>query len=145
VNETKYVSTWDDFGDDSIKKRIHSVEIEMVSQGYNDLVMSYASDYTFDTTAGGTAAPMIVEKYYTTASEPVWTITGGTDVKNLATWGENWSNGQLCRVRFDVHTGLVSHFQWGIAGRNPFHIISYNVEYSSSDQKVITRRGGSGS
>jgi hypothetical protein len=146
TDDCAWISTWDDFGDDSIKKRIHSVEIEMVSQGYNDLVMTYASDYTFSTLTGGTAAPMIIEKYYTLASEPVWTITSGNpNVKNLAIWGENWSNGQLCRVRFDVHTGLVSHFQWGIQSANPFHIISYNVEYSSSDQKVITRRGGSGS
>ena len=140
-----YVSTWDDFGDDSIKKRIHSVEIEMVSQGYNDLSMVYAVDYSFSPLQGGTQAPMIIEKYHTLASEPVWTITGGTEVKNLATWGENWSNGQLCRVRFDVHTGLCSHFQWGIHSNKLFHIISYNIEYSSSDQKVITKGGGSGS
>jgi len=141
-----YISVWDDFGDDSIKKRVHSVEIEMVTQGYNDLTMVYAVDYGFSPLTGGTCGPMIIDKYHTSASEPVWTISGGTtEVKNLAIWGEDWSNGQLCRVRFDVHTGLCSHFQWGIESDKLFHIISYNIEYSSSDQKVLTRRGGSGS
>jgi len=137
-------SVWLDFGDDSIKKRIQSVELEMVSQGYRKLELEYASDYTFTESAGGTMAPMIVEKYLTTSSEPTWYLASDKEVKNKAVWGDNWSNGQICRLRFDIHTGLVSQFKYRIKSANPFHLISYQLEYMASEQKVITRRGGSG-
>ena len=143
--DTLWESVWLDFGDDSVKKRIHSVELEMISQGYRDLKLQYVSDYGFTETDGGTMAPMIVEKYLTTSSEPTWNYSTFNDkVKNQAKWGDNWSNGQICRLRFDVHTGLVSQFKFRIIGANPFHLISYQLEYLSSEQKVITRRGGSG-
>ena len=121
-----------------------SVEIEMVSQGYNDLELLYAVDDEFNPKSGGTCAPLIMEKYKTDKSEPVWTISGGTDVRNLATWGENWSNGQVCRIRFDVHTGMCGRFKFGLESGNKFHIISYQINYQTTDQKVITRRGSSG-
>ena len=139
-----YESVWWDFGDDSLKKRVHSVELEMVSQGYRDLTLEYFSDYTFAATTGGTSAPMIIEKYETATSEPVWYSATPGKVKNLASWGDNWSNGQLCRVRFDIHTGLVSQFKFRLKAGAPFHLISYQIEFTGSEQKTITRRGGSG-
>ena len=141
--ETRYISAWDDMGDDSVKKRIHSVEIDMVSFGYNDITLDYQSDYTFVETAGGTASPMIIEKYLTPSSEPAW-YDGNTDVKNQAKWGDKWSGSQICRLRFDVHTGNIGAFRFILKGSNKFQIISYQIEYSTSGQKVITRRGGSG-
>ena len=144
TNDCAYISGWHDFGDDSIKKKIMSVEVEMISQGYNDLELRYAADDAFAPLSGGSTSPMIIEKYKTTTSEPVWTIVGGTDVKNLATWGENWSNGQVCRVRWDVHTGMLGRFKFGIESGNKFHIISYQINFQTTDQKTITRRGSSG-
>ena len=139
-----YESVWWDFGDDSVKKRVHSVELEMVSQGYRDLTLEYFSDYGFTATTGGTSAPMIIEKYETATSEPVWYSATPGKIKNLAKWGDNWSNGQVCRVRFDVHTGLVSQFKFRLKAGAPFHLISYQIEFTGSEQKTITRRGGSG-
>jgi len=139
-----YESVWWDFGDDSVKKRVHSVELEMVSQGYRSLTLEYFSDYGFTATTGGTSAPMIVELYETASSEPVWYSATPGKIKNLAKWGDNWSNGQVCRVRFDIHTGLVSQFKFRLKSGNPFHLISYQIEFTGSEQKTITRRGGSG-
>jgi len=139
-----YESVFDDMGDDSIKKRIISVEVEMVTQGYNDIKLSYKSDYAFQQTEGGSASPMLVEQYKTINSEPVWTISGGTAVKNLATWGENWSGSQLCRVRWDIHTGLVGATSWKVYGSEKFHIISYHVQYMDGKQQVITHGGSNG-
>jgi len=143
-DDCAYISGWHDFGDDSIKKKIMSVEVEMISQGYNDLELRYAADDAFVPLSGGSTSPMVIEKYKTPSSEPVWTIVGGTDVKNLATWGENWSNGQVCRVRWDVHTGMLGRFKFGIESGNKFHIISYQINFQTTDQKTITRRGASG-
>tara|TARA_R100001463_G_scaffold82651_3_gene137287 strand:- start:2286 stop:4562 length:2277 start_codon:yes stop_codon:yes gene_type:complete len=141
--ETRYVSAWDDMGDDSVKKRIHSVEIDMVTFGYNDLTLNYESDYAFEETAGGTASPMLVEQYLTTGSEPAW-YDGSSDVKKQAKWGDKWSGPQICRLRFDVHTGNIGAFRFILKSANQFQVISYQIEYSTSGQKVITRRGGSG-
>jgi hypothetical protein len=142
----RYASVNDDLGDDSIKKRIISLEIEMITQGYNDLTLSYISDGGFTETVAGVSAPMIVEQYKTTGSEPVWTVSSGsTDVKNLAAWNLNkWSGPQLCRVRWDVHTGLVGAFKWILTSGNKFHIISHQIEYMDSKQKIITHGGSNG-
>ena len=139
-----YETVFDDLGDDSVKKRVLSVEVEMVTQGYNDIQLSYRSDYVFNPTDGGGASAMTVEKYKTINSEPVWTLADPGDVKNLAEWGDPWSGDQLCRVRWDIHTGLVGATSWRIHGINKFHIISYHIEYMDGKQKVITHRGSDG-
>ncbi len=144
--DCRYASTQNDLGDDSIKKRILSVEIEMISQGYNDLTLSYTSDNSFKEDVAGTAAPMIVELYKTVNSEPVWTIDSSVNkIKNLASWNINkWSGSQLCRVRWDVHTGLVGSFKWILTGKNKFHIISHQIEFMDSKQRIITHGGSNG-
>lgn len=139
--DCNYTSTFNDLGDDSIKKRVLSVEIEMVTQGYNDLNLSYVADYGFNEITAGVAAPMIVEQYKTVNAEPVWTTTTPNGAKNLAVWGENWSGSQVCRVRWDVHTGLVGAFKWKVSSQHKFHIISHQIEYMDSKQKVITHGG----
>jgi hypothetical protein len=139
--DCNWTSTFNDLGDDSIKKRIISVEIEMVTQGYNDLSLSYVSDYGFSETTAGVSAPMIVEQYKTTNAEPVWTVVSTQGIKNLAVWGEDWSGSQVCRVRWDVHTGLVGSFKWKVSSQHKFHIISHQVEFMDSKQKVITHGG----
>jgi len=144
--DTAYISTFNDFGDDSIKKRVSYVEVEMISKGYNDLTLVYRTDYGFRSVTGGLASPMLVENYKTTQSEPVWTgSVAPTDIKNLATWGDNWSGDQVCRVRFDVHTGLIAQFAWGIESSEPFHIVSYQVHYTSSNRQVPNHGGSNGS
>ena len=51
---SEWKSAWLDFGDDSVKKRVLSVEVEVVTKGHNEIELLTAVDYRDDGTTAGT-------------------------------------------------------------------------------------------
>ena len=44
-SQSLWESNWMDFGDNSVKHRVYSVEVELLSYGDNPLQLQYATDY----------------------------------------------------------------------------------------------------
>ena len=120
-------SAWMDFGDDSIKKRVLSVEIETVTEGDNEIELLWSGDYSSEFISAGTVAPKLGDYLNGTAPDQDATLTSGA---NLATWDvSKWQDHKVTRMRWDVRTGLVSHFAFRVQSANTNTIIKYKVLY----------------
>lgn len=114
-------SAWDDFGDDSVKKRILTIELDALTEGDNSVELQWAQDYSTDFKSAGVVKPQIGDYMGSTVSDPTYD-TGS----NLATWDSSkWQDHKVTRMRWDVNTGLVSHFSFRIITSNVIQVIRY--------------------
>jgi hypothetical protein len=122
-------SAWMDFGDDTVKKRILSVDIETITEGNNGIELLWAGDYASDFISAGQVAPKIGD--YLDATSPSSDATLAPQPgKNPAVWDKSkWQDHKVTRMRWDVNTGLVSHFSFRIQTANTCTIIKYKVTY----------------
>lgn len=127
-------SAWLDFGDDSIKKRVLSVDIETVTEGNNEIELFWSADYSSDFISAGTVAPKIGDYLNGIGPAKDATLTSGP---NLATWDvSKWQDHKVTRMRWDVNTGLVSHFAFRVQSTNTNTIIKYKVLYIGGSVKT---------
>lgn len=132
VGNCIWQSTWNDFGDDSVKKRILSVEVEMLTEGENTIELEWASDYNLDWISAGAVKPQIAEYNGTTNTDP--TFDNGA---NIATWNvSKWQDHKPTRLRWDVKTGLVSYFAFRIKTTNVCNIIKYQTNFIGGTVKT---------
>ena len=115
VGECIWASTWYDFGDDSVKKRVLGVELESLSEGCRGggIELEWYSDWSYEQNSAGRVAPLVGEIAYTNADQ--WSYVGPNPPvpapSRPATWGTaRWEEGRVTRLRWDVRTGLVSWF-----------------------------------
>jgi len=127
-------SIWMDFGDDSIKKRVLSVEIETITQGNNEVELQWAADYSSEFSPAGTVAPKIGDYLNAVGAEDDPTLTSGV---NTAVWNTSkWQDHKVTRLRWDVRTGLVSHFAFRILSTNIHSVIKYKIRYIGGTVKT---------
>lgn len=131
-----WTSTWNDFGDDSKKKRVISVELEIITSGENPITLEWATDWGYVFTSAGTQLPLAPEYIGTAKTEPTYGTTGG----NPAIWNTSlWSQSQVTRIRWDVPTGLISQFQFRVSSSNIFQVLSYQIEIVGSNNKTLNQ------
>ena len=143
---SEWKSAWLDFGDDSVKKRVLSVEVEVVTKGHNEIELLTAVDYRDDGTTAGTRPTAVAEQYGTTNEDSIYnpTIAGPFD-KSIAVIGTSqWGEARTARLRWDVNTGLVSWFRFSIRSSSYFQIVSYQLEYVDGQRKTINIPAGRG-
>jgi len=144
---SEWTAAWEDFGDDSIKKRVLSVEVEVLSAGTNGIDLLYAQDYRDDYTAAGSQPTTVAEQFGTTKMDAIY---GGANLdtfdKTVLTLGPNagtpWGQRRTTRVRWDVNTGLVSWFTFKLRSSNMFQVVSYQIELVGGERKTINIRAG---
>ena len=138
-----WASTWEDFGDDSQKKRISSIDVLMISDGNAELELEYAVNWKETYVSGGSSPITIPEKYGTTSSENILGPTTDAKDKNKTTTDTSlWSQKSTTRVRWDVQTGGIDEFKFRIKSTRSFQIISYKILYTPVGRKVIKTRAG---
>lgn len=127
-------SVWLDFGDDSVKKRILSVEVETITQGDNGVELQWAADYSSEFTSAGVVAPKIGD--YLDAAGPAADPTFSSG-RNVAVWGTaKWQDHKVTRMRWDVNTGLIAHFSFRLVTTNIHSVIKYKVRFVGSTVKT---------
>lgn len=127
-----WLSTWYDFGDDSIKKRILSVELDVLTEGNNPIELQWAKDWGYSFESAGTVPIQIGEFVGTSQEQATYSpgITGTTLQGNIATFGTSgWEEPRVTRLRWDVQTGLVSHFQFKVLSSNHMQIVRFQINY----------------
>jgi len=138
-----WLSTWYDFGDDSIKKRILSVELDVLTEGNNPIELLWAQDWGYSFTSAGTV-PLQVGDYLGSKLEQATyspAIGGTVTQKNIATYNaSNWEEPRVTRLRWDVQTGLVSHFQFKILSANHMQIVRFQINYIIGSVKTPNTR-----
>lgn len=120
-------SAWLDFGDASLKKKIHSVYLFVATGGNQDIAMDYYMDFNYnsqDSTVG------LRQQRPDFADQEVYdlvTLDGGAF----------WEEPLVTTIRYDVYSQACSHFQWKISTTADMHIIGYAVDYTSAGMRVI--------
>jgi hypothetical protein len=135
-------STWYDFGDDSIKKRVLSVELDVLTEGDNAIELLWAEDWGYTFTTAGTVFPQIGEVKGTAKEQATYSPAPlGVSLGNPATYDKSkWEEPRVTRLRWDVRTGLVSHFQFKVQSSNHMQIVRFQMNYVVGSVKTINTR-----
>ena len=129
-------STWNDLGDDSKKKRILYIEVEVVTSGDNAIELEWAVDWGYNFTSSGSQKPIRPETAGTTSSEASYGTGGG----NPAVWGTSvWSQTQVTRLRWDIGSGLCAQFKFRLKSNDMFQVLSYQIEAVGSQTRPLNQ------
>ena len=150
-------SVWYDFGDDSIKKRINTVELESISEGSRDsgIQLYWSSDWDWKENPAGKVSPLVGEIAYTTSDQ--WSFQSNTGATSTpppgrpAVWNTTgafgqWEDGRVTRLRWDTRTGLVSWFKFKLetgessAGSPIIQISKFQINFIPGTVKTINTR-----
>lgn len=137
--QSEWISTWYDFGDDSIKKRIISVEMEVITEGNNPIELQWAQDWSYTFSSAGTVPIQVGDYLGGKKEQATYSPAAVTTYKqtNVATWDKtDWEEPRVTRLRWDVNTGLVSHFQFKILSSNHMQIVKYQINYIAGSVKT---------
>ena len=142
--ESIWASAWLDFGSDVIKKKVHTVEIEMLTKGHNEVQLSYAADGLPTWTVAQSQQVSIPEKFGTTSDDPTFGASTSAYDKSLAVIDNkvNWAGARRVRLRFDLQTGDVGSFRWKIQTLNRMQIVSYRVTYNPTQKSSTNIKAG---
>lgn len=145
-------STWQDFGDDSVKKRILAVEMDVITEGNNPIELQWSSDWSYNWASAGNVPLQVGEVSGTTLEAATYSpaIVGPPATSrqgNPAVWDTSkWEEPRVTRLRWDVNTGLVSWFAFRIVSSNHMQIVKYQINVVGSTVKTPnTRMPGAGS
>jgi len=130
-----WTSVWEDFGDNSKKQRIISVEVQLLTQGNNQLTLDYSTNRksTFDD--GGTNKQQIVDE----EEDTIYLLGGDGNTTVIGT--DAYTEEKRTRVRWDVSTGLISEFRFRIQDQSTFQVLSYQLEFLGGERKVVNALG----
>ena len=148
MQENIWESNWINFGSAGVKKRVFSVEMEMVSYGDNPVFLDWGYDYDTTWYAAGSQKISKPEKVFTTTEDPVFGPADTTITKNPFTIGtDQLRGGRIVVIRWDVSTQLVDNFRFRIRQPDgkPFHILGFEINFSTGGglplNQRITKRG----
>ena len=143
LDKNIYESNWINFGDSSIKHRVFSVEMEMVSYGDNPVLLEWGQDYDVVWNSAGNCKISKPELIYTLNEDPVFGPVDLTISKHTFIIGnDSLKSGRIVVIRWDVNTQLVDNFRFRVSQENgkPFHILGFTINYSSRDQAPLNQR-----
>jgi len=140
---SQWQSAWLNFGDDSPNKRILSVEVEVLTQGHNEVELLSAFDYRSDETSAGLRATAFAPLYGSINEDALFTPATGPFDKSTATIGTTrWGEYRSTKVRWDVSSGLVGWYRFTLKSRSIFQIISFVIHYTGSDMPTLNMVAG---
>jgi hypothetical protein len=144
--EAIYETGWIDFGDNSIKHRVFSVDVEIVSYGDYAINFDWGQDYNSVWNSAPSQKPSKSEILFTDKEDTVFGPTALQVTKVPFTPGKSpLKEGRLIRIRWDVNTSLVDNFRFRLKSAFPMHVLSYNVTYDSNDQLPLNQKPRSNS
>jgi hypothetical protein len=140
-------SGWIDFGDNSIKHRVFSLDVEILSFGDNSIDLDWGQDYDSAWNVAPTQKPAKSETLFTLFEDAVFGPATPSVTKVPFTIGKSAiKDYRIIRVRWDVVTSLVDNFRFRLKSTYPMHLLSFNINYDSNDQLPLNQkaRGNSG-
>jgi hypothetical protein len=143
-------SNWNDFGDNSVKHRVYSVEVEILSYGDLQLGLDYATDFDYDFVSAGGQKQSMNERVFTLAEDPVFGDANPTITKHPFVIGtDKAKDARIIRLRWDVNTQLINQFKFRLktlsAGdfqpvNTTFHLLSFHINYDTATLQTLNQR-----
>jgi len=133
-------SSWINFGDNSTKNRVYSVELEVISQGDNAFDFYYAKDYSYETSNTTAQKQAKGEIVFTSQEPPVFGLSDPKVSKSF--FAPNTSivqDGILIQMRYDVNTQLANQFKFGLKSDTPFQLLSFNLLFDDVEMPVLNQ------
>lgn len=136
-----YESGWIDFGDNSIKHRVFSVDVEIISYGDYPINFEWGQDYDSSWYTAPSQKPSKAEILFTAKEDPVFGPANTSVTKVPFTIGKSsLKDARIIRVRWDVNTALVDNFRFKLKSDFPMHLLSFNITYDSNDQMPLNQK-----
>ena len=138
-----YESNWINFGSNSVKYRVFSVEMEMVSFGDNTVLLEWGQDYDVTFNSAGTCKISKPELLFTKNEDPVFGLADTSVTKSTFEIGvSSLKAGRKVIIRWDVVTQLVDNFRFRVSQSEgkPFHILGFTINYATRDQAPLNQR-----
>lgn len=120
-------SAWLDFGDQTMKKKVHSVYLFIATGGDQDITMTYFTDFNYNDPKRATVVK---------AQRPDFNDQSVYNKVQLDK-GLYWEEPLVTTVRIDVHSGACSHFQWLLETKADLCIIGYAIDFTANGSRVI--------
>jgi hypothetical protein len=136
--DSTWESSWIDFGNNSLQYKVHSVEVELVSEGDVPLYLDWAYDGDSTWSEAGAQRQVKPERAGTSKSNPVLGPTGGNSKSYFALETDKLKNDKLVRLRWDVATATVDDFKFRLRGSG-FHLIGFTLHFDSVDRKPLNQ------
>ena len=139
-----YASKWDDYGNPNIKKRVLSVELSTIPQGYNPLTLQYATNWKNSYTNASSIYPVEPETESTSNADYIFGPSTNPAVQQpVSLFGTGkWENDRLANIRWDVTTGLITNFKWRIKSSNYFVVSTYKTNITAGTRNTIASGAG---
>jgi hypothetical protein len=116
------------------------VELDVLTEGDNGIELLWAEDWGYTFTSAGTVWPQIGE-VKGTAKEQATYAPAVAGAGNVATYDTSkWEEPRVTRLRWDVRTGLVSHFQFKVQSANHMQIVRFQMNFIGGSVKTINTR-----
>ena len=118
---------------------MHSVEVELVAKGDNELTLDWAYNGDSEWKTAGGQRQVRPERAGTSKSNPVFGPTGGNSKSYYAVETSKLKDANLVRIRWDVSTSFVNDFKFRLTGSD-FHFVGFTVHYDAVDRKPLNQR-----
>lgn len=139
----QYEANWLDFGDNSMKHRVFNVECELVSFGNLPLELLWGVDNKWEFYSAGEQYQAQSEYVQTTSEDAVFGPSTGISKDYFIIGTSHLQEPKIVRLRWDVNTKLCTTFRFKLTQQGtPFHVLSWHVNYSTSDQLALNQRAG---
>ena len=136
---SSWESCWLDFGDNSKRYQVHSVELEIVSKGDEELTLEWAYDGDSTWNSAGGQRQVKPERAGSSNSNPVFGPSTGNSKSYFKLDTSTLKDDNLVRLRWDVSTSLVSDFKFKLTGAD-FHLVGFTIHYDDVDRKPLNQR-----
>lgn len=133
-------SDWTDFGDNSLYYRVLNVEVDVLAYGDNLLTLAWGQDYSYVTTSAGGQKMARSEQVFTTKEDAVLGPNNGASKNYFTVNSSVIQEPRIIKLRWDVNTGLVSHFKFVLASSAAFHVVGHTINYTEADQLPLNQR-----
>jgi len=136
-----WASPWEQVTDDATKKRVLSVEVEILTLGDNPIELFYSIDGNWVFTSAGTKTPQVAEYDNSTSAEAIYSATAPVVGSRVSLWDNTpWEGGKRTRLVFDVSSKLASTFKFKLETSNTMHILAYKLLYVAEASQRTMRR-----
>ena len=120
-------SAWLDMGDPGLKKKVHSVYLFIRTGGDNTITMETLRDFNYNNSNTTLGVKLQKADF---ADQNVYDLVKLDDSKY-------WEEPISTPIRFDVHDGSCSWFQWKVSTTTDLTIVGYAIDYTVSGTRII--------
>ena len=132
----RWVSVWEDFGDDSLYKSVRYVLVDVLAVGNAPITLDYAVDYVEQYTSAGDQAAAPSDRYKGANQGAVFGA-GAVGDKVARIGSSRFAGVTVTRLRWDVGGSATLWFKWRLTSSSRFHVVRYQVGYMPRSRSVI--------